>query len=81
MRSKEYAVERRGPTSGPIAKDSVSVALIRERIQDAMNVAWWDLQRLAAVETPENHKAVEPMPGKLAVLVEAWEQFCGQEEA
>jgi len=70
--------ETSGPTSGPIAEDSVSVALIRQRIQDALNAAWWDLQRLAAVETPENRKAVEQTRNKLAVLVEAWEQFCGQ---
>jgi len=35
------------------------------------------MQWLAAAETPENRTAVEQMRSKLAVLVEAGEQFCG----
>jgi len=57
---------------------SDSVASLRQRIQDTLNVTWVDFKRLEAAEdSPENRKAVETVRADLAILLKSFEAYCG----
>ena len=70
--------ENGGQPGGQFGTDSDSAACLGQRIQDSLNAVERDLQRLAAAETPDNRNAVELVRGKLAGLMETWEQICGK---